>query len=59
MYQQVLLHLIRAGYNLFKKDYSDGAQIDAVKNCLVRTIYFESPCAFLEINSFTYETVSE
>ncbi|KAK3159969.1 hypothetical protein QOZ80_1BG0053550 [Eleusine coracana subsp. coracana] len=55
----VLLHLIRAGYYLYKKDSCDGAQIDAVKNCPVRTIYFKSPCAFPEINSFTYETVSD
>ncbi|GJN06198.1 hypothetical protein PR202_ga23902 [Eleusine coracana subsp. coracana] len=55
----VLLHLIRAGYYLYKKDSGDGAQIDALKNCPVRTIYFESPCAFPEINSFTYETVSD
>ncbi|KAL6626482.1 hypothetical protein ACP70R_030208 [Stipagrostis hirtigluma subsp. patula] len=54
----VLLHLIRAGYYLHKKDSGDVAQMDAVKNCPVRTIYFESPCAFPEINSFTYETVS-
>ncbi|RLM93265.1 FAD synthase [Panicum miliaceum] len=54
----VLLHLIRAGYYLYKKDAGDVAQMDAVKNCPLRTIYFESPCAFPEINSFTYETVS-
>ncbi|TVU22469.1 hypothetical protein EJB05_32167 [Eragrostis curvula] len=54
----VLLHLIRAGYYLYKKDSGDGSQMDAVKNCPLRTIYFESPCAFPEINSFTYETVS-
>jgi len=54
----VLLHLIRAGYYLYKKDFGDVAQTDAVKNCPLRTIYFESPCAFPEINSFTYETVS-
>ncbi|KAL6850531.1 hypothetical protein ACP4OV_021158 [Aristida adscensionis] len=54
----VLLHLIRAGYYLHKKDSGDVAQMDAVKNCPVRTIYFETPCAFPEINSFTYETVS-
>ncbi|AQK89523.1 hypothetical protein Zm00014a_026516 [Zea mays] len=54
----VLLHLIRAGYYLYKKDSGDVAQTDAVKNCPLRTIYFESPCAFPEINSFTYEIVS-
>uniref|UniRef100_A0ACD5VDI8 Uncharacterized protein n=1 Tax=Avena sativa TaxID=4498 RepID=A0ACD5VDI8_AVESA len=53
----VLLHLIRAGYYLHKKS-GDEAHTDTFQNCPLRTIYFETPCAFPEINSFTYETVS-
>ncbi|OAY82112.1 putative FAD synthase [Ananas comosus] len=56
----VLLHLIRAGYYLHmdKTDLCNGIQQDGLLNCPIRTIYFESPCAFPEINSFTYETAS-
>ncbi|KAM0826362.1 hypothetical protein ACQ4PT_068937 [Festuca glaucescens] len=54
----VLLHLIRAGYYLHKTSYGEEAHIDTFQNCPLRTIYFETPCAFPEINSFTYETVS-
>lgn len=54
----VLLHLIRAGYYLHKTSYGQEAHIDTSQNCPLRTIYFETPCAFPEINSFTYETVS-
>ncbi|CAM0880768.1 unnamed protein product [Alopecurus aequalis] len=54
----VLLHLIRAGYYLHKTSSGDEAHIDTFQNCPLRTIYFETPCAFPEINSFTYETVS-
>ncbi|XP_020095429.1 FAD synthase isoform X2 [Ananas comosus] len=57
---EVLLHLIRAGYYLHmdKTDFCNGIQQDGLLNCPIRTIYFESPCAFPEINSFTYETAS-
>ncbi|XP_039133425.1 FAD synthase [Dioscorea cayenensis subsp. rotundata] len=56
----VLLHLLRAGYFLYKKNahHPKGSQKDHVLNCPMRTIYFESPSAFPEINSFTYETAS-
>ena len=30
----------------------------AVQNCPIRTIYFEDPNTFPEIDSFTYETAS-
>jgi len=53
---QVLLHLLRAGYSLHK-----GGQNSAngdLKEFPIRTIYFESPCAFPEINSFTYDTAA-
>ncbi|XP_012569683.1 uncharacterized protein [Cicer arietinum] len=49
----VLLHLLRAGYFLHKAG-QNSANGD-VKNFPIRTIYFESPCAFPEINSFTYD----
>ncbi|CAA6662813.1 unnamed protein product [Spirodela intermedia] len=32
-----------------------GSETDSKKECAIRTIYFETPCAFPEINSFTYE----
>ncbi|XP_010940691.1 uncharacterized protein [Elaeis guineensis] len=56
----VLLHLLRAGYYLHKgkTDNSNGNQLDCMLKCPIRTIYFESPCAFPEINSFTYETAA-
>lgn len=56
----VLLHLLRAGYYLHKgkPECSNGSLSDSVLNCPIRTIYFESPCAFPEINSFTYETAT-
>ncbi|XP_072975439.1 uncharacterized protein [Typha angustifolia] len=56
----VLLHLLRAGYYLHKEDatFCNGNQLDCKLNCPIRTIYFESPCAFPEINSFTYDTAS-
>ncbi|CAL2273390.1 unnamed protein product [Prunus armeniaca] len=52
----VLLHLLRAGYFLHKgeKSCSNGD----VKDFPIRTIYFESPSAFPEINSFTYDTAT-
>ncbi|KAI4963973.1 hypothetical protein ZWY2020_008541 [Hordeum vulgare] len=36
--------------------FRDEAQINTVQNCPLRTIYLR-PCAFPEINSFTYETL--
>ncbi|KAJ8477566.1 hypothetical protein OPV22_021293 [Ensete ventricosum] len=56
----VLLHLLRAGYYLHKgkPECSNGSLSDSVLKCPIRTIYFESPCAFPEINSFTYETAT-
>ncbi|KAF8095988.1 hypothetical protein N665_0319s0008 [Sinapis alba] len=49
----VLLHLLRAGYFLHKKEMS--CSNGGLSNFPVRTIYFESPSAFTEINSFTYD----
>ncbi|XP_020276685.1 probable FAD synthase isoform X1 [Asparagus officinalis] len=56
----VLLHLLRAEYYLQKEKtkQSNGNQLDSIPECRIRTIYFETPCAFPEINSFTYETAS-
>ncbi|ONK68696.1 uncharacterized protein A4U43_C05F14930 [Asparagus officinalis] len=56
----VLLHLLRAGYYLHKEKtkQSNGNQLDSIPECRIRTINFETPCAFPEINSFTYETAS-
>ncbi|KAJ6824977.1 putative FAD synthase [Iris pallida] len=56
----VLLHLLRAGYYLHKEkaDQSYKNQLDGKLKCPIRTIYFESPSAFPEINSFTYETAT-
>ncbi|KAI3447554.1 hypothetical protein Pfo_004219 [Paulownia fortunei] len=53
----VLLHLLRAGYYLHKagKNLSTGDPGDAEITFPIRTIYFESPSAFPEINSFTYD----
>ncbi|GLT25726.1 hypothetical protein SLA2020_008360 [Shorea laevis] len=52
----VLLHLLRAGYFLHKGEHScaNGSLMDFP----IRTIYFESPSAFPEINSFTYDTAT-
>ncbi|KAL8504437.1 hypothetical protein ACS0TY_015851 [Phlomoides rotata] len=54
----VLLHLLRAGYYLHKvgKKLPSGVPGDAEIEYPIRTIYFESPSAFPEINSFTYDT---
>ncbi|KAL0409972.1 UNVERIFIED_CONTAM: FAD synthase [Sesamum latifolium] len=54
----VLLHLLRAGYYLHVagKNLSIENREDAEITFPIRTIYFESPTAFPEINSFTYET---
>ncbi|KAL8516713.1 hypothetical protein ACS0TY_015101 [Phlomoides rotata] len=56
----VLLHLLRAGYYLHMagKNLSVGDPGDADITFPIRTIYFESPTVFPEINSFTYETAS-
>lgn len=58
----VLLHLLRAGYFLHKVDsgHSNGdlSKSNHASTFPIRTIYFESPSAFPEINSFTYEIAS-
>ncbi|GAB2235791.1 hypothetical protein Droror1_Dr00026232 [Drosera rotundifolia] len=53
----VLLHLLRAGYFLHKsgKESRHGGPTGNESKFPIRTIYFESPSAFPEINSFTYE----
>ncbi|KAG2611340.1 hypothetical protein PVAP13_4KG130600 [Panicum virgatum] len=56
-----MLHLLRAGYYLHKATSSGHVGITvhhAVQNCPMRTIYFEDPNTFPEIDSFTYETAS-
>lgn len=56
----VLLHLLRAGYFLHKIN-SNSTRVDhndGKASFPIRTIYFESPSAFPEINSFTYETAA-
>uniref|UniRef100_A0A1D1Z7M4 FAD synthase n=1 Tax=Anthurium amnicola TaxID=1678845 RepID=A0A1D1Z7M4_9ARAE len=56
----VLLHLLRAGYFLHNRETDlSGKQIDSREEIEVRTIYFESPSAFPEINLFTYETANK
>ncbi|QHO46387.1 putative FAD synthase [Arachis hypogaea] len=52
----VLLHLLRAGYFLHKEG-QNSANGD-LKDFPIRTIYFETPSAFPEINSFTYDTAA-
>ncbi|XP_059428340.1 uncharacterized protein LOC132162104 isoform X2 [Corylus avellana] len=52
----VLLHLLRAGYFLYKREQS--CSNEGLKDFPIRTIYFESPSAFPEINSFTYDAAS-
>ncbi|GFP99279.1 fad synthase [Phtheirospermum japonicum] len=49
----VLLHLLRAGYYLHMSGNDSG---EAEIKFPMRTIYFESPTVFPEINSFTYDT---
>jgi len=49
----VLLHLLRAGYFLHKKEQT--CSNGGLSSFPVRTIYFESPSAFTEINAFTYD----
>ncbi|CAN1805247.1 FAD synthase [Linum perenne] len=52
----VLLHLLRAGYFLHKGEQS--CLNGGLTSFPIRTIYFESPSAFPEINSFTYDAAS-
>ncbi|GKV40915.1 hypothetical protein SLEP1_g48509 [Rubroshorea leprosula] len=52
----VLLHLLRAGYFLHKGEQSSAN--GGLTDFPIRTIYFESPSAFPEINSFTYDTAT-
>ncbi|KAJ1418946.1 Rossmann-like alpha/beta/alpha sandwich fold [Sesbania bispinosa] len=52
----VLLHLLRAGYFLHTKGHN--SPNGDLKDFPIRTIYFESPSAFPEINSFTYDTAA-
>ncbi|CAJ1892159.1 unnamed protein product [Sphenostylis stenocarpa] len=52
----VLLHILRAGYFLHKK--GQNSVNGDLKDFPIRTIYFESPCAFPEINSFTYDAAA-
>ncbi|GJN37858.1 hypothetical protein PR202_gb26853 [Eleusine coracana subsp. coracana] len=56
----VLLHLLRAGYYLHSTNDSGDTDrtVQTVQNCRMRTIYFEEPNAFPEIDSFTYDTAS-
>ncbi|CAI9783160.1 unnamed protein product [Fraxinus pennsylvanica] len=56
----VLLHLLRAGYYLYKsgQDHSTFDPDDCEITFPIRIIYFESPSAFPEINSFTYDTAT-
>ncbi|KAG6580621.1 FAD synthase, partial [Cucurbita argyrosperma subsp. sororia] len=49
----VLLHILRAAFFLHKEE--EGCSVDGLKEFPIRTIYFESPSAFPEINSFTYD----
>ncbi|KDP29170.1 hypothetical protein JCGZ_16559 [Jatropha curcas] len=52
----VLLHLLRAGYFLYKGGHS--CSNGGLNSFPIRTIYFESSSAFPEINSFTHDTAS-
>ncbi|XP_049400842.1 uncharacterized protein LOC125864802 [Solanum stenotomum] len=55
----VLLHLLRAGYVLHKVEESSSQDVADGENAFpIRTIYFETPTVFPEINSFTYETAA-
>lgn len=56
---QVLLHLLRAGYYLHRTSAGHiDSTVQTVKNCPMRTIYFEDPNIFPEIDRFTSETAS-
>ncbi|XP_075639323.1 uncharacterized protein LOC142611158 [Castanea sativa] len=52
----VLLHVLRAGYFLYKAEQS--CSNEGLNDFPIRTIYFESTSAFPEINSFTYDAAS-
>ncbi|KAI4371311.1 hypothetical protein MLD38_019561 [Melastoma candidum] len=52
----VLLHLLRAGYHLHKEE--QGLINSDPNGFPIRTIYFETPSVFPEINAFTYHTAS-
>ncbi|KAK9078654.1 hypothetical protein SSX86_002711 [Deinandra increscens subsp. villosa] len=54
----VLLHMLRAGYYLHQVEQgrSNEGLFDGEFTFPIRTIYFETPSVFPEINSFTYET---
>lgn len=52
----VLLHLLRAGYFLHKREQNCASEDP--KDFPIRTIYFESQSAFPEINSFTYDAAA-
>ncbi|KAL6133447.1 hypothetical protein ACLB2K_065682 [Fragaria x ananassa] len=52
----VLLHLLRAGYFLHKGEQS--CTNGGVQDFPIRTIYFDCPSAFPEINSFTYDAAN-
>ncbi|KAG0453143.1 hypothetical protein HPP92_025807 [Vanilla planifolia] len=55
----VLLHLLRAGYFLYKDEANSFKRnMDSTLKCPMRTIYFETPSSFPEISSFTYETAA-
>ncbi|KAJ1283152.1 hypothetical protein BS78_03G107000 [Paspalum vaginatum] len=57
----VLLHLLRAGYYLHSRTSrppGGGGDAGSVQSCPMRTIYFEDPSTFPEIDSFTYDTAS-
>ncbi|PIA41965.1 hypothetical protein AQUCO_02100067v1 [Aquilegia coerulea] len=56
----VLLHLLRAGYFLHieKPEYPNDNPANCNVKCPIRTIYFETPSTFPEINSFTHETAT-
>ena len=58
IFLQVLLHLLRAGYSTARAKQSsiDGENSEIEDHYPIRTIYFESPDAFEEIDSFTHET---
>ncbi len=52
--EQVLLHLLRAGYAAL----ASGGDADAALQYCIRTVYFKHPDAFPEIDAFTLETPS-
>ncbi|KAL2509299.1 phosphoadenosine phosphosulfate (PAPS) reductase family protein [Forsythia ovata] len=56
----VLLHLLRASFYLHKAGKDNFTEDPGAGEFTfpIRTIYFESPSAFPEINSFTYDTAT-